>query len=295
MGTSPNSPIQVNKDLTKKKGDSITFNLVAKLSGNGQTGDNTLEGNEEALNVYTQAVEIDQIRNAVKLEGRMTEKRAAINMRNAAKWALQEWIAEHLVSAWYTAMTTSPTTNRIVYAGTSNAAEADVASTDIPSIDEISVVKAMAQTGNGDASPKVRPIKIENGEEYYILMMETHAARELKNTSNYRTVVGNLPRSTKHPIFTGAMAVIDGVIIKSDPNVPTALTGTSSCRLARNVLLGAQSSFVAWGQTARTVERDFDYDNQTGFAVGEIRGVEKAVFNSEDHGCVNYISSAPLT
>ena len=33
MGTSPNNIIQVKKDLTKKKGDSVTYALVNRLAG----------------------------------------------------------------------------------------------------------------------------------------------------------------------------------------------------------------------------------------------------------------------
>ena len=43
MGTSSNNIIQLKEDLTKKKGDSVTFALVNRLSGAGVTGSNTLE------------------------------------------------------------------------------------------------------------------------------------------------------------------------------------------------------------------------------------------------------------
>ena len=49
MGTDENSIIHVKENLTKKKGDSITFALVNRLTGAGVTGSNTLEGNEEDM------------------------------------------------------------------------------------------------------------------------------------------------------------------------------------------------------------------------------------------------------
>ena len=49
MGTDENSIIQVKEDLTKKKGDSVTYALVNKLSNSAVTGTNTLEGSEELI------------------------------------------------------------------------------------------------------------------------------------------------------------------------------------------------------------------------------------------------------
>ncbi len=49
MGTDENSIIQLKEDLTKKRGDRVTFAAVNKLTGAGVTGNTTLEGNEEEL------------------------------------------------------------------------------------------------------------------------------------------------------------------------------------------------------------------------------------------------------
>ena len=69
MGEGSDSLIQVKNDLTKTKGDRITFGIGYKLTGNGVAGDSELEGNEEAKNTYSDVVLIDQIRNAERLEG----------------------------------------------------------------------------------------------------------------------------------------------------------------------------------------------------------------------------------
>jgi hypothetical protein len=39
MGEGPSNVIQVSRDLERSKGDQQTFGLVARLSGNGITGD----------------------------------------------------------------------------------------------------------------------------------------------------------------------------------------------------------------------------------------------------------------
>src|SRR5678815_5718031 len=60
MGTSSNSLIQIKTEVNKDAGDRITFGLRQQLAGAGVSGDNTLEGNEEALVTYSQNVTIDQ-------------------------------------------------------------------------------------------------------------------------------------------------------------------------------------------------------------------------------------------
>ena len=39
MSASMNSPIQVKSDLTKTKGDAITFNIASEIAGGIHTGD----------------------------------------------------------------------------------------------------------------------------------------------------------------------------------------------------------------------------------------------------------------
>ena len=69
MGESSDSMIQVLNDAKKGPGDSIRYQLRMQLSGAGVLGDGTLEGNEEALTVYTDTVLIDQLRHAVRSAG----------------------------------------------------------------------------------------------------------------------------------------------------------------------------------------------------------------------------------
>src|SRR5579872_3720426 len=65
MGNTSNSLIQIKDELKKSAGDKITFGLRMQLTGAGTAGDGTLEGNEESLTTYNDAVYIDQLRHAV--------------------------------------------------------------------------------------------------------------------------------------------------------------------------------------------------------------------------------------
>src|SRR3990167_7339781 len=81
MGEGERSIIQTKTDLRKEKGDTINFGLGMDLSGTGVIGDNELEGNEEALVTYNDSVTIDQIRNAVRVQGRLEEQKASYMIR----------------------------------------------------------------------------------------------------------------------------------------------------------------------------------------------------------------------
>jgi len=93
MGTAENSIIQVKEDLTKKKGDSITFSLVNKLAGSAVTGSNTLEGNEEDMDSRSFKVTVDQYRNAVRIPV-LEEQFSAIPLRDAGRSVLMDWQME---------------------------------------------------------------------------------------------------------------------------------------------------------------------------------------------------------
>ena len=88
MGKSSGSAIQILNDTQKGAGDQITFGLRMLLTGAGVQGDNTLEGNEEALVTYSDAILINQQRHAVRSAGKMSEQRVPFSVREEARMAL---------------------------------------------------------------------------------------------------------------------------------------------------------------------------------------------------------------
>ena len=85
IGSSDNSMIQLLDDTQKGPGDRITVPLRMQLTSLGIQGDATLEGNEEALQVYTDNLFINQLRNAVRSGGKMSEQRVPFSVREQAQ------------------------------------------------------------------------------------------------------------------------------------------------------------------------------------------------------------------
>ena len=328
MGTSPESVIHVDEDTLKDIGDAVTFGLVSALQGEGVEGDSVMEGNEEELQMYGHRVEIDELKNAVLLGGSMSRRRTKFDQKMEAKAALTTWLAQKIEDKAFRAMASIngvtygsateaqkdgwldsnidralfgdavsnlDTSGGTVAADHSDSLAAIDSTNDILDTDQISLAKRIAQL----ADPKIRPIKIENGEEYYVMFVHPYCARDLKASSAWQQAQREAQaRGTNNPIFTGMLGMWDGVILKESTKI-TLLdgVGASSADVAINVLCGAQALLMAHGGfengvKVEMVEKMFDYNKKPGFQISTIFGVEKAVFNSKQHGIVSVHSAA---
>lgn len=334
MGSDDNNIVQTLDDLKKSAGDTITVPFTAKLSGNGVTGDNELKGNEESINPYSDSVVIDQIRNAVMLKGKYDSQRNVYDMFADAKDKLSIWgqeLYERQIFLKLAGVTATALTdvNGVVYSanatwsnsgnGVTSAEEAagtgerylcadasgldDIAATDILTVSLIRQAKMKAKLAN----PKVKPLRIK-GKDHYVMFVHPHQALDLKGTDAYNNAVKDAWwRGEDNPIFSGALAVIDGVILIEHEYVPsidgdgssivfTAANTTyapDGVRVFRSMLCGQQAVVVANTMDSwNMVEEDEDYGNKKGVATGMIGGIQKLTFNSKDYGVVIVDTSA---
>ena len=278
-GTDENSAIQVKRDLSKSKGDTVTFGLAGTLVGAGVAGNSPLSytalegvgsGNEEAMVFYDQGVVIDQIRNGTRIAGAMDEQRVAFSLRNQAKGQLTSWMANNEDAAVFTAINTCD----IV----------DISATHTAvTLDSIVDMKKEAMFPTG-STKKLRPIMIEGGEEVFVLGLNPTDAAALKKSDDFKQIhLEAGQRGDANKIFTGALGMYNGVIIHEH----------SDFGAATPVLFGAQAAFLAYADEVLYGEEEFDYGNQTGFMIGSIRGVELAVFNdgvtnAGSHGAIQF-------
>jgi len=292
-GTDAGSIIQVKEELKKDKGDSINIPLLMPLTGAGITGDNMLEGNEEALIYRDFSVHIDQLRNAVRLQGKMDEQKTQINMRQDAKTALSDWLATKVDKMIFTALTTSPTANRTVYGGSATS-EATLAAADKFTTDIIGKAKRMAME---DENTMVKPVRID-GVDTYVMVIDQWQARDLMNDEKWMEAQEHANiRGEKNPIFTGALGMYNGVVVHQCNRIPRTETGASSCKVGHALFLGAQAAVMAVGAEPEWNEDTFDYKNQVGFEFGRIFGIAKSQFkydgtNLTDFGCINVLTSS---
>lgn len=286
-GDSQENIIQIKSDLKKEAGDQITVPLVMRLTGAGVTGDNTLEGNEEALQFYDFKVQVDQIRHAVRLKGKMEEQKTALNLRQAAKDGLKLWMIEKQEKMIVDALTATPSDDKTIYAG-SRAAENEITASDMLTTDLISVAARKAKT----AEPKVRPVNIK-GKKYYVMLVDNYQARDLKKDEKWRDAQKYCAeRGEDNPIFSGMLGVYDGVVLHEYDGLKRTATGASGAKVGHALLLGCQAGVKGIAQETDWNEETFDYKNKVGFATGAILGVAKSVFNDSDFAVVQVMTSS---
>jgi N4-gp56 family major capsid protein len=286
-GEGQDNIIQVKTELKKEAGDQITIPLVMRLTGEGVTGDSTLEGNEEALQFYDCPVKVDQIRHAVRLQGAMEEQKTSINLRQSAKDGLKLWMTEKQEHMIVNALVANPTAGNVVYPDGRNAENA-VAEGDVMTTALISKACRKAKT----MTPKIRPVNV-NGKKYYVMLVDNYQARDLKNDQKWLDAQYNCAeRGIDNPIFSGMLGVYDGVVLHEYEHLPRTTTGASSAMVGHALLLGCQAGIKGVAKEATWKEKAFDYDNQMGFSTGAILGVAKAKFNEKDFAVIQVITSS---
>lgn len=308
MGKSSSSVIQVKEDLIKQPGDAITVQIRAPLTGNGVTGDAQLKGQEESMVFYSQRILIDELRHGVVLKGKMSQQRVAFDLRNQAKEALTDWLKEKTTDDLITALsdvTAGRARSRYLYgAADSNwnathatAMDAVDNTTDKLDTDIISVAKRKGQL---DAAVKIRPWQIKQDgivvQEKFIMFVHPLCGRDLKADTdwvNYNRDRIQAGMNDKVPMISGSEYIgeWDGVMVYTSERILTALDGASDIQTAHNLLMGAQAACLVWGSKTYWEEDIDDYKSKQGFAVGEVRGIEKLIFNGLDHGVVHVFTA----
>lgn len=280
IGEDPeNSIIWQKNDLENQKGDTIYLGNVQELSNAGITGDNEAEGNEEELQTYDDSLVIDQVRNAIRLEGAMTIQRAATDLRKYLRNVLRNWMANKIDQDGFTALSSGPT--RVFYGGTATAISG-LTSSDKLTVTLIAKMKVNAEK----VTPEIKPVTID-GARMWVLVGAPESCYDLKLSDT--TFTGALQyaaeRGKNNPLFKNNYWYWDGVVIHSHRHVSTAdnYGSTGALHGAANLFLGAGAGAIGYAKQKIWKEKLFDYDNSPGVLCGSIYGWTKLVFNSEDH------------
>lgn len=312
MGEDSGSLIQIKTETQKSAGDKITFGLRMQLTGNGVQGDGTLMGNEEALATYSDAIYIDQLRNAVRSAGRMSDQRVPFSVREEALSGLKDWWADRFDYSFfnqacgYTPQTDTrwtgnqatiapDSTHYLTQHGSGN--DQNITSSDTFNITILDKAVEKART----LTPAIRPIRVKDS-DYYVAFLHPYQVTSLRTNTNTgqwldiqkAAMTGGLVE--ENPIFDGALGVYNGVILHADARVTqgasSAAPTTAVTTVRRAVFCGAQACMMAFGQENPSaesfdwVEEMFDYGNQLGVSAGSIFGLKKTVYNSLDFSTI---------
>lgn len=323
-GKGSNSPIQRITELTKsQKGTRAIISLVADLTGDGVMGDYTLEGKEEAIEAYDLEIQIDQLRNANRMAGRVADQKTIVGFRGTSKDVLAYWLADRLDQLAFLTLSgvaytqnTNGTTRSVLptgqnfsdlaFAGAVSAPSSnrylqwDGATPDLiagntasdtmatPSYEMLVKAKAYAK------DHFIRGVKGPGNMEYYHVFMTPQGIAKLKQDDSFLANLRNAgPRGESNPLFSGSMITQDGLIIHEFRHVYQATDWGGGTVAGQAVLFcGAQAMGMADIGLPYWDEETFDYGNQHGISIGKIFGLLKPNFNSiysgqaEDFGVV---------
>lgn len=313
-GTGEDALIQRITDLTKtEKGEQVIMFLVADLVEDGGIGDNEREGMEEAMQSYSQVVNIDLINHGVRNKGKLAEQKTVIKFREMGKDRLAFWLANRIdqlafltmsgigygfqnngkarvssnfVNLSFAADVSAPTSARaMMWDGTALVASntASVTSAYVPNYKMIVDLVAYAK------DHYVKPL-MSGGKEYYCLFVRPGTLAALKKDADYqRAVVAVATKSgMDSPWFTGATVTIDGAVIHEHRlvyNTTGAASGSKwgaagAVNGARTLLCGAQAIGMADLGPPEWSEKMFQYESQQGINIDKMFGLLKPKFYS---------------
>lgn len=335
IGTEMNSVIQVKDDLTKKKGDTITLPFVTRLtggvSGNAilEGAEETLDnyGFSIPVDVIRNAVvvnEFEEQRSAISIRdagremlkywaieklrgGSDTDTAAAdatlgkfgiidnlLAFYDGTTYAMYNDASEAVKDAWEVANSDRVLFGAVQsnYSGDHSADLAKIdAAADKLSAASITLAKRLAKKANS----RIRPIKTNKGEEWFVYFANSLAFSWLKadstmtqaNREAWVRYNGGMDGGT-NPIYRDSDLIYDGVIIKEIVEMPyISNVGDTSSDVAPGFLCGAQALGLAWAKrTKSTINQDggTDYEFRFGVGVRDIRGVRKLFANGKQWG-----------
>jgi len=263
-------PLIEKRELLTNPGDTIHVSQQANLTGAGVSGDTALEGNEEELSLKEVSLSPTWYRHAVAIN-RPASKQINQNFRERAMSGLSDWMAKKMDTAVWTASRTTAATGfessviNVVYGN-------DATSVDtIDSADDFGVTeirKAAATLGNNNIA-KVRTPDMPAGMGYYLMFVHPWQAYSLKGDTEWIDRHENAAeRGATNPLFTGALGVIDGVIIHETTQCTRAQNANSPVvYYARAVCVGQEALAVGLNQRIMWREQMTDFEYKQGIAV----------------------------
>jgi N4-gp56 family major capsid protein len=331
MGDSTEDIIQVKNEL-KDAGYTIRIPLLARLQGNGVSGNTLLTGNEEQQDMYYQDITWEFYRNAVLTTKKEREK-SAVDFFEEARPQLRSWASElikyQLIDSFHKMsgglkFTASDATARNLWAvnnqdrvlyGSTQANYSGVHATDVNKVDNTDdkltpAVGSLAKFMARQASPHIRPFKTgTQGREFYVMFCHPLCFRDLKRDSTMTAANRDArPRDVDaNPLFQDGDLVYDGVIYREIPEFYQPRQGStanpettisSSVVVGANFLCGAQAlGFVNKQAPLPTSKADDDYGFLKGVGIELAHGIDKLRWNNgsglnKDHGMVTVYAAA---
>lgn len=313
-GKDENNIIQRITELTKtEKGEKCIMHLLADLVEDGGVGDDDREGNEEAMQTYTDEIQIDLINHGVRNKGKMSDQKSVVIFREHARDRLSYWLANRMdqlafltmSGISYTLKNDGGTRSSTAFANLAFAADVSAPTSNRHRRWDSTLGLVAGDTTLVDATDtpeyamcvdivsyaKDHYVKGLNatGKEYFVMFVKPGTLAELKKDADYqRAVTQALPRDPKNPWFTGAVTTIDGIVFHEHRLVYSTKGAASGAKWGagsaidgtRSLFCGAQALGMADLGPAEWNEKSFQYGSSSGINVDKMFGYLKPRYTS---------------
>jgi hypothetical protein len=324
IGSEMTAIIRVINDL-KNGGEQINIPLVARLK-NQPVATGTLVGNEEAIDNYGDRAFIDWARNAVKIP-KSEEQKSSIDLFGQARPLLEDWGKElqrdEIVDTFFTIplastapaglgtangqrvngalldqstvaqrnIWTTDNADRVLFGGAQGNLVAGNFASSLGNITaamtlsaaSISKMKRLAKKAN----PRIRPYKLKNGREYFVLFAGSNTFRDLQNdTTIINANTQARPREgdgmDKNPLFQDGDLIYNGIIIREIPEIDVRLpitytnAGNGGIQVSPVWMCGQSAMAWCWGRMPQpTFLKEDDYQFFRGVGIQMAYGLKK--------------------
>ena len=291
IGEGPNNIIQKRTDLSAKRGQTLEFDLLAKIASSVTPvyNEEELTGQEQKLAFYVDTVKIAEMAFATKkykaFEDIKSKKDMLSLMKQELALKMREVYDDHIVrilcgddtldkgDGAFTGV--AATTNRVLYGGDWAGADAIDTGDDWVRVRDISRFKTHARYTCG-----MRPVVVE-GVDTYVYLIHPYAWAQIraKDPDYKNAVLYARERSTSNPLWSGVSGWWDGVAIYENDHLIYNATYTTAYR---SLLLSAQAGILAWGKGPWAMQQDYDFARKLGVGLGMLWGFAKSVFGPDD-------------
>lgn len=208
-------PIIRRDDFVTEPGDTIHIQVISPLTRAGKTGNTTLAGTEEQINLGQFDLTADWVRHAIGFNRRAT-RRAVFNSAKVAEKLLAKWLAKKIDDDMFQRLivTESPTT---LFAG-DVATALGLSGANVFTPDEIDRCKLKLMSFG--ALPF--DVIMDNGQErpMYGIVISEVSEYQLKSNSTWNQALREAEiRGQKNRLWTGALGQWNGVIIYTSPTI----------------------------------------------------------------------------
>ena len=324
IGSEQTAIIRVINDL-KNGGEQINIPLIARLK-NLAISTGTLVGNEEAIDNYGARLWIDWARNAVRIP-RSEEQKSSIDLFGQARPLLEDWGKELQRDEICDSFFALPTDNvapvglgsnngqrvngilfdaaipgnrntwvtdnadRVLFGGAQGNLSAGNFATSCSNVSSAMTLSAAAilkmKRLAKKANPRIRPYKLKNGREYFVIFSGSNCFRDLQaDTTIINANTQARPREgdglDSNPLFQDGDLLYNGVIAREVPELDIRLpvfyqnAGASSIQIAPVFMCGQSAMAWCWGRMPTpTFLKEDDYQFYRGVGVMMAYGLGK--------------------